>query len=326
MTGEPIVPAVHDIFIARHRLGGDVRRTWLVPSAWLSSIADGHVRLKLESLQTTHSFKARGALNAVRALAARASSEPPLVVTASAGNHGRALAWAAEQHRLPCVVFTPKTAPDTKLAAIRRHGADLRAEAADYDEAERVAREFAAREQAVYISPYNHPDVIAGAGTVGLEIVEEFPDLDLVVVPLGGGGLAAGIGLALEAAAPQAEIVGVEVEASSPFTVSLERGQITAITPRPSLADGLVGNLEPGSITFPLVQRTIDRVVTVSEDDIERAMRGLAGEEHLVAEGAGAVAVAAVLAHKVPAVGRRAVVVVTGANIDLHRLVTALQV
>jgi len=326
MSDELVLPTAHDIFAARHRLRSDVRRTLLAPSAWLSSIADGHVSLKLESLQVTHAFKARGALNAVRALVERAGSDRPLVVTASAGNHGRALAWAAELEGLQCVVFTPASAPDAKLAAIRRHGADLRAEAGDYDEAERAAREFAARERATYISPYNHPDVIAGAGTVGIEIVEDLPSADIVVVPLGGGGLAAGIGIALEVAAPKAALVGVEVEASAPFTTGLERGRITPITPRPSLADGLVGNLEPGSITFPLVQRTIDRVVTVTEDEVERAMRGLAGEEHLIAEGAGAVAAAAVLAGKIPTEGRRVAVLITGANVDLHRLVTALQV
>lgn len=318
------LPTAHDIFAARHRLRQDVRRTWLTASPWLSSIADGHVWLKLESLQVTHSFKSRGALNAVRALVERSGGDRPLVVTASAGNHGRALAWAAEQHGLQCVVFTPAAAPETKLAAIRRHGADLRSEAENYDEAERAARAFAEREGASYISPYNHPDVIAGAGTVGLEVVEELPGVDLVVVPLGGGGLAAGVGLALEAAAPRATILGVEVEASTPFTVGLERGHITEITWRPSLADGLVGNLEPGSITFPLVQRTIDRVVTVTEEEVERAMSGLAGEEHLIAEGAGAVAAAAVLAGKVAADGRHIAVLVTGANVDLHRLVTAL--
>lgn len=325
MSDDLVLPTAHDIFAARHRLRDDVRRTLLAPSAWLSSIADGHLWLKLESLQVTHSFKARGALNAVRALVER-SGRDRTIVTASAGNHGRALAWAAEKEGLQCVVFTPASAPDTKLAAIRRHGADLRSESENYDETERAAREFAAREGAIYISPYNHPDVIAGAGTVGLEIVEDLPNADIVVVPLGGGGLAAGIGIALELAAPKAEIVGVEVEASAPFTASLERGRIAEIAPRASLADGLVGNLEPDSITFPLVQRTIARVVRVSEDEVERGMRGLAGEEHLIAEGAGAVAVAAVLAGKVPTEGRRVAVLVTGANVDLHRLVTALQI
>ena len=331
MSTTPALPIFHDILAARHRLGTDVRRTPLAASPWLSPVKGG-VWLKLESLQVTHSFKARGALNAVRALLQADAegvqpegSRPTPIVTASAGNHGRALAWAAEREGLPCIVFTPSSAPATKLAAIRRHGADLRSEAENYDHAERDARTFAAREGATYISPYNHRDVIAGAGTVGLEIVEDLPDVDVVVVPLGGGGLGAGIGLAIEAAAPHATVIGVEVEASAPFTLSLERGRITEIAWRESLADGLVGNLEPGSITFPIIQRTIDRVVTVTEDEVARAMRGLAAEEHLIAEGAGAAATAAVLAGKIPVEGHQMVVLVTGGNVDLDRWLRATQ-
>jgi threonine dehydratase len=325
MSRTPALPSADDVAAAKRRLGHDVRRTPLVGSAWLSSLAGGEVWLKLESLQVTHSFKARGALNAVRALAERDSRARPRIVTASAGNHGRALAWAAERQGLPCTVFTPSTAPETKRAAIGRHGADLRDDAVDYDAAEQTARDFAADEGATYISPYSHPDVIAGAGTVGLEIAEELPGVDIVVVPLGGGGLGAGVGLAIEAAAPNAMVIGVEVEASTPFTVSLERGHITRIAWRESLADGLVGNLEPDSITFPIVQRTIDRVVTVTEDEVARAIRGLAADEHLIAEGAGAVATAAVLAGRIPVEGRTVAVLVTGANVDLHRLVAVLQ-
>ncbi len=325
MITTPALPTFHDIVAARHRLSTDVRRTPLAPSPWLSAAGNGGVWLKLESLQVTHSFKARGALNAVRALVERAGRDHPPIVTASAGNHGRAMAWAAEQEGLRCIVFTPASAPDTKLAAIRRHGADLRTDAGDYDHAERAARECASREGATYISPYNHADVIAGAGTVGLEIVEECPGADIVVVPLGGGGLGAGVGVAMEAAAPNATVIGVEVEASAPFTLSLERGRITEIDWRESLADGLVGNLEPGSITFPIVRRTIDRVVTVTEDEVARAMRGLAAEEHLIVEGAGAAATAAVLAGKIPVEGLHVVVLVTGGNVDLDEWLRATQ-
>jgi threonine dehydratase len=226
---------------------------------------------------------------------------------------------AAEELGLACVVFTPASAPEAKQNAIRRHGAILHSDCEDYDAAEQQAREFARTEGAVYISPYNHRDVIAGAGTVGLEIVEAMPELDVVIIPVGGGGLAGGVGLAFKAAAPAATVVGVEVEASSPFTLSLEAGRITTITPRPSLADGLVGNLEPGSITFPLVQQVVDHVVTVSEDDLARAMKGLATEERLIVEGAGAAAVAAIVAGKAAAAGQRVVAIVSGGNVDLPK-------
>jgi threonine dehydratase len=312
-------PTVLDVYEARRRLGGRLPKTPLLPSPWLSSIADGNVFLKLESVNLTNSFKIRGAFNAALKLSEGIDPQPPTIVTASAGNHGRAMALAAEELGLTCVVFTPVNAPEAKKNAIRRHGAVLHADCADYDVAEQQARQFAAQEGGVYISPYNHDDVIAGAGTVGLEIVEAMPEFDVVVIPLGGGGLASGMGLAIKAAAPSVTIVGVEVEASSPFTLSLEAGRITTITPRSSLADGLVGNLEPGAMTFALVKQVVDYVVTVSEDDLTRAMKGLAAEERLIVEGAGAAATAAIMAGKASAPGQRVVAMVTGGNVDLPK-------
>ena len=214
-----MLPTVADVYEARRRLGTRLPRTPLLPSSWLSSVAGGDVFLKIESLNLTNSFKIRGALNAALRLS-EALTRDTTVVAASAGNHGRALALAAEELGVTCVIFTPASAPEAKQNAIRRHGAELHV-CDDYDAAELQAKAFADANGAVYISPYNNADVIAGAGTIGLEIVEAMPSVDVVVVPLGGGGLASGIGLALKAAAPQAAIVGVEVEASSPFTLSL---------------------------------------------------------------------------------------------------------
>ena len=313
------LPTVIDIYEARRRLGTRLPRTPLLPSSWLSSIADGTVCLKIESLNLTNSFKIRGALNAALRLSEGIDSDTTMIVAASAGNHGRSLALAAEELGMACVIFTPASAPEAKQNAIRRHGAVLHSDCEDYDAAEQQAKEFADVEGGVYISPYNHPDVIAGAGTIGLEIVETMPSFDVLVVPLGGGGLASGVGLAVKAAAPHVTIVGVEVEASSPFTLSLEAGRITGITPRPSLADGLVGNLEPGSITFPLVKQVVDYVVTVSEEELARAMKGLATEERLIVEGAGAAAVAAIVAGKASAPGQRVIALVTGGNVDLPK-------
>jgi threonine dehydratase len=314
-----MLPTVTDVYEARRRLGSRISRTPLLPSSWLSSIADGEVYLKVESINLTNSFKIRGALNAALRLSEGIDTEPPMVVAASAGNHGRALALATEELGLPCVIFTPKTAPEAKQAAIRRHGAILHSDCEDYDEAERRAREFAESEGATYISPYNDRDVIAGAGTIGLELVEALPAVDVVVAPLGGGGLASGVGLALKAASPRTALVGVEVEASSPFSLSLEAGRITEITPRSSLADGLVGNLEPGTMTFPLVRDVVDYVVTISEEELARAMKGLASEERLIVEGAGAAATAAVMAGKASAAGQRVIALVTGGNVDLPK-------
>ena len=314
-----MLPTVLSIFEARRRLQPHLHATPLLPSHWLSSIADGNVFMKLESLNLTSSFKIRGALNAALRLGENSNGVLPQMVTASAGNHGRALALATERLGMACVVFTPASAPEAKKNAIRRHGAVLHGDCEDYDSAEKQAKEYAEAEGGVYISPYNHPDVIAGAGTIGIEIVEAMPEFDVVVIPLGGGGLASGMGLAIKAAAPRVTIVGVEVEASSPFTLSLEAGRITEITPRQSLADGLIGNLEAGSITFPLVKQVVDYVVTVSEEDLARAMKGLATEERLIVEGAGVAATAAIMAGKASGPGQRVVTMVTGGNVDLPK-------
>ncbi|MGE3274492.1 MAG: threonine/serine dehydratase [Vicinamibacterales bacterium] len=323
MTTPPTLPTAADVHAARGRLREFLTPTSVLPSEWLSSVADATVHLSLESLQRSGSFKIRGALNAVGCLR-ESGSAPPAIVTASAGNHGRALALATEAIGIPLIVFTPVTAPETKKAAIRRHGAILHDDAVDYDGAEAAARAFAASEDAVYISPYNHADVIAGQGTSALDLLDAVPDVDTVFVPIGGGGLASGVGLALKDAVPEIRLVGVEVAASSPFTVARARGAVTPIVPQPSLADGLTGNLEPGSITVPLVQRTVDDIVTVTEDELARAMRGLAGEEHLIAEGAGATAVAAVLAGKGVVRGETIGIIVSGSNIDLDVLTKVL--
>ena len=311
-------PTVADIFAARRRLAAVLPPSPLRSSPWLSAATGASVSLKIELILPSHAFKIRGAFNAAMKLKETLKA-PPTLVTASAGNHGRAMAIAAEQLGLRLVVFTPATAPEIKKSAIRAHGATLDDSPLDYDASERAARDYAARQGSMYISPYNHPDVIAGAGTIGLELLEASPGVDVVVVPLGGGGLAAGIGIAIKAAAPRVEMIGVEAQASMPFAASLARGAITAIDARPSLADGLTGNLEPGSITFELVRQQVDRLASVSEDDLAAAVRGLAGEEHLVVEGAGAAATAAVLTRGVIPTGARAVVLVTGGNIDLSK-------
>jgi threonine dehydratase len=314
-----------EVLEARRRIAPYVRRTPLVHSSWLSDLISAPVHLKLESLQISSSFKARGAFNAVAARLERGGRTPARLVTASAGNHGRALALAAETFNLPLVVFTPANAPRTKLAAIRRHGATLRADAVDYDDAERRAKAFAADGGGDFISPYNDADVIAGAATVALEIFEERPSTDVIVVPIGGGGLISGVASAAKDLKRDCEVVGVEVEASCAFLKSVRAGHLVEITPGPTLADGLGGNPDPETITFALVQRLVDRIVTVSEPELASAMAGLVEWEHVVSEGAGAAATAALLARQVDVVGRDVVAVVSGANVDRAVLAGLLQ-
>jgi threonine dehydratase len=306
------------ILSARRRLAPWLSPSPLRPSAWLSSTTGAAVSLKIESILPSHSFKIRGAFNAALRVVERGDAARTLV-TASAGNHGRALALAGERLGLRVVVFTPRGAPDTKKQAIRRHGATLDDSPPTYDAAEEAARACAAREGALFISPYDHPDVIAGAGTVGLEVLEAMPDVTHVFVPLGGGGLASGVALTIKAASPTIHIVGVEAEASTPFSTGFAQGRITAIAVKPSIADGLTGNLEPGAVTFDLVRRHVDRLVTVSEPALHDAVRGLADEEHLIVEGAGAAATAALLTDRSALPGARVAVLVSGGNIDLDR-------
>lgn len=314
------------VFAARQRIAPFVRRTPLVHSPGLSAHTGVHVRLKLESLQVSNSFKARGAFNVAAARLERRSSRQErdeLLVTASAGNHGRALAYAAARLGVRLVVFTPATAPRAKLDHIARHGADLRAVAPTYEDAERMAKAFAAQSRVTYISPYSHPDIIAGAATVALEIVEDWPSVETIVVPVGGGGLISGIAVASKAVSGDIEVLGAEAEASPAFHTSLAAGRITEVDVRPTIADGLAGNMDPDTITFDLVRRLVDRVVLVAEPVIEDAVRALVTHDHLVAEGAGAVGVAALLAGVRPR-GRNVAVVVSGSNIDTSRLASLL--
>ena len=317
--------SVHDIYLARERLQGRIRRTPLVRSAWLSELTGAEVWLKLESLQVSHAFKVRGAFNAVSHLVeapagCQSSPRPDRVVTASAGNHGQALAWAAREAGLTAVVFTPRDAAKTKLDAIRRFGADLRAVATNYDEAEALAIAFAREEGAAYISPYNHPDVVAGGGTVGLEILEELPRVDVIAAPVGGGGLISGIATAVKAIAPRARVVGVEAAVNPAFRVAVAQGRVTTIPVFPTIADGLGGNVVADTITFDIIRRLVDDLVGASEEELTAGIRDLLGREHLVAEGAGIAAVSAAMAGRVARPGERAAVVVSGANIDLARL------
>jgi threonine dehydratase len=317
---------IADIIEARRRIGPHIRRTPLLPSAWLSALTGADVRLKLESLQLTNSFKLRGAVNATAAFVERrrGSAEPAVtVVTASAGNHGRAMAYAAELMGLRLVVFTPRSAPRAKLDHIARHGADLRP-APTYEESERLAKAFAAEMGATYISPYSHPDVVAGAATVAVEILEDWPEADMILASVGGGGLVSGIGIAARALAGRVEVAGVECEASPAFHEALKAGRIVEVEVRPTLADGLAGNMDPESITFDLVRRFVDRTVLAPEAAIADAMRGLFEEERVVAEGAGAAAVAALLGG-LWVRGRKVAVVVSGSNVDAALLARVLR-
>ena len=279
--------------------------------------------LKLETLQPTFSYKIRGALNAALRIAEEHGANAPPLVTASAGNHGRALAHAARATGLRLTVYVPAGAPRTKLDAIRQAGAELKT-CRDYDEAEVRAKEHSATAGALFVSPYSDADVIAGAGTVGLEILEEQPDVDLIVVPVGGGGLISGVATVAKGISDRTAVVGVEVSASCAFTRALAAGRVVPIDVGPTLADGLAGNLDRETVTFEMVRRLVSGIIVVSEADIRAGITGVLREERLVAEGAAAAAVGAVLSKRITGGGRRIAVVLSGGNIDPETLKSVL--
>ena len=308
----PPTPAALDAAAAV--IGARLAPTPLVPAPALAP--DAH--LKLETLQPTGSFKVRGAL------AALAGAGPGArVVTASAGNHGLGVAWAAAALGVEAVVVVPETASPAKLAALASLPIEVVRHGRGYDEAEAHALALAAQ-GARYVSPYNDTDVIAGQASLGRELDAQLAGAPVrVVCALGGGGLGSGLGL-WAAGRREATVVGVEAERSPAFTAALAAGAIAPIEPGETLADGLGGNLEPGSATFPLVRDHVTAVVTVSETEIEEAIRFLARAHGVVAEGAGAVAAAGVLAGRVPRGEGALVVVVSGRNIALERLARVL--
>lgn len=313
-------PTSAEIEAAAARLNGLIWRTPLVHSGWLSDAIRADVWLKLEIVQTTGSFKLRGALNALAGLRERAPGATT-VVAASAGNHGLALAWAARHFSMRARVYVPSSAPAAKREALGRMGAEV-VEAASYEAAEVRAHEDAQANECPYVSPYDDPDVIAGAGTITLEMLSDRPDLDAIVVPLGGGGLLAGTAIVARAARRESnrdtavQAIGAEAAASPVFSTALAAGRVVPVTVQPTIADGLAGNMDPASRTLALVRDFADRITMVSEESIGVAMRGLFEHERLIVEGAGATGVGALLDGGLGLAGRRVGVVLTGRNVD----------
>lgn len=327
-----LVPDISDVERAAARIAPFVWHTPIIQSAWLSEQSRADVWLKLEIVQPTGSFKVRGAMNALALLKERQPGTET-VVTASAGNHGAAMAWAAAKLGLHARVHLPVTAPAAKRQSLLRFGAEL-IDAPDYDAAETQARRDASDTGALYISAYNHPDVIAGAATIALEMLNDRPELDTLIVPLGGGGLLAGAAIVArseqgrgqrakgkaESAGARILLVGAECEASPVFTAALAAGEITTVDVKPTLADGLAGNMEPGSRTFGIVRDHVDRVAIVAESSIEVAMKGLIRHERLIAEGASATAVGALLQGGLELAGRHVGIILSGRNVDVDVL------
>ncbi len=301
-----------DIEAARELLRGVSIETPMEESRWLSALVDGPVYLKCENLQRTGSFKTRGAYTRI----ARLSEEERArgVVAASAGNHAQGVALAAQLLGIKATVFMPEGAPIPKEKATRGYGADVVFHGHSVDEALVVARSFAADTGAVLIHPFDHPDVIAGQGTVALEILEQCPDVRTIITGVGGGGLISGMAVAAKALRPDVRIIGVQAAGAAAFPPSLVAGEPVRLPIFSTIADGIaVGR--PGEITFNHVRKLVDEVVTVSEEDISRALLMLLERGKQVVEPAGAVGVAALLAGAVE-VRTPVVAVLSGGNID----------
>jgi len=284
-------PTIDDIRRAQCRIASTARRTPLERSRWLSAEHGRDVLLKLECFQLTGSFKIRGAMAKLSSLTDGERARG--VLTVSAGNHGLAVSHCSEALGLEATIVVPQAASRAKVASIRRYPVTLIERGATYDDAERAARDVERESGATFVSPYNDREVIAGQGTIGLEILEDLPGIDAVVVPVGGGGLLAGVAVAVKAINPLIEVYGAEPLTSPTMTAALEVGRIVEIAEQPTIADGCAGNIEPGSITFPIIQRLVDGIILVSEDSIRTAIGRIAREDHVMIEGSAAISIAA---------------------------------
>ncbi|MER8805503.1 hydroxyectoine utilization dehydratase EutB [Mesorhizobium australicum] len=305
-----------DIRAARERIAGKIERTSIVLSASLSEGLGVPVQLKLEHRQTTGSFKLRGASNAVASLDAEEKARG--VVAASTGNHGRALAHAAKLEGMRAVICMSRLVPKNKLDEIRRLGAEIRIVGNSQDDAQQEVERLVTEEGLVMLPPFDHPAIIAGQGTLGLEVMEQVPDAALVLVQLSGGGLASGVAAAVKGIRPGTRVVGVSMARGAAMKASLDAGRPVLVEELPTLADSLGGGIGlDNRLTFAMCRDLLDDVVLLSEDEIAAGIRHAYEQEREIVEGAGAVGIAALLAGKVKAEGP-VVVLLSGRNIDMQ--------
>jgi threonine dehydratase len=310
------MPTVDDVRSARERIANGIRETPCPPGSGLDGIVPCRVRLKLESLQRTGSFKDRGSLN--RLLDLSPGEREAGVVTASAGNHAQAVAYHCARLGVPATVVMPEGTPLVKVSNTRRFGARVFFRGTTLSDAMDEVRRLESEEGLTVVHAFDDDRVIAGQGTVGLEILEQVPDFSLAVVPIGGGGLIGGIAIALRAAKPDVRIIGVEAEVAASALASRHAGHIVRIETAETIADG-IATKQIGERTWPLIERYVDSIVTVTEEETAAAVHTLLERQKLVAEGAGAVPLAALLSGRVAvSEGDTAVLVVSGGNIDVN--------
>jgi threonine dehydratase len=314
-----VTVTVRDVERARAAVEDVARRTPVLSSLTLTERVGGDVALKAESLQRTGSFKIRGALSKLHALGDGCAAG---VVAGSAGNHAQALAHAARARGVPCEVFMPEQAPIAKAEGASALGATVRLVPGSVEEAVAAAQERSRESGMAFVHPFDDADVVAGQGTLGLELLEDVPDLAKVLVPVGGGGLASGVAIAVKSVRPEVEVVGVQVESCASFPASMRAGRPVAVDAALTIADGIAVK-RPGELTLELMARWVDEVVVVPEDEVAEAIVLLLEKAKLVVEGAGAVGVAALLAGRTaPAARGTTVAILSGGNVDAGLLAT----
>ncbi len=301
-----------DIYRARYVLAKVIRTTNLIPASRLNPEAD--IWLKPECLQLTGSFKVRGAYYRISQLTAEEKQRG--VVACSAGNHAQGVALGATHAGVKSIICLPEGAPISKVEATRRYGAEICLVPGVYDDAYKRALELRDEHGYTFVHPFDDEDVIAGQGTIGLELLDQLPDVDVVVVPIGGGGLASGIVFAIKSLNPRVEVWGVQAAGAPSMFNSIRGKSVVALDSVNTIADGIAVK-KPGVLTYDLCSRLLDGVVTVTEDEICAAILALIEQQKMVAEGAGAVSVAAAMFGKVPVKGRKAICVVSGGNVDV---------
>lgn len=320
---QKIEPTITDILQARKFLDGRIRQTPVERSQNLSDIAGADVFLKWENLQLCGSFKVRGALNRMYVLNDQERGRG--VITASSGNHAQGVAMAASLLGIKAVICVPGSCPQTKRDAIISRGkgmVDLRIIGHFYDEAEVVAKAVSENEGLVYVSAYEDHHVVCGQGTLGVEFIMEVPDLEVLVVPISGGGLIYGIATAAKALCPGIEIIGVHADTNPTWKVAWEKGEVVPVDEQDTYADALSGAASP--VLFPLIRNVVAGLASVSEEEIARGISFLHSRHHQVVEGAGAIGVAAVLSGKIKTNGRKTGIVISGGNIGDKTLLRAI--
>lgn len=306
---------------AAQRLKKRVRRTELIHAQHFSERLGFPLYFKCENLQRTGAFKIRGALNFMTSQPRTALAGG--VITASAGNHAQGVAFAADLLGVRAVIYMPESTPPQKVFSTRDYGAEVVLEGKNFDEACAAAVRQAEATGALFVHPFNDPLVMAGQGTIGLELLEELPDVANVLVPIGGGGLIAGIARAIKETHPHVRVIGVESAAAPSMQVALQKGEIVTIPIRASLADGIAVKTA-GSCTFPVIKDLVDEVVTVEEEEIAQAIVALLERNKLMVEGAGAVGLAALLNRKVRVSGKT-VALLSGGNIDVKTIAVVVE-